>query len=83
MGEVGPSWRQVASKMGRDGAKMSHDGVKMGHASAKMSYDSAKMGIFGSTWNLLWVFWKQFLTISVPGLESKKTFKSCLFLCIC
>ena len=63
--KLGPSWRQVASKMGHDGAKMGHDSAKMGH-------DSAKMGILDSTWELSGAFWRHFLTISAPGLESEK-----------
>ena len=61
---------------------MGHDGAKMGHDSAKMGHDSAKMGILDSTWELSGAFWRHFLTISAPGLESEKHFKkTCVFMC--
>ena len=76
--KLGSSWRQVPSKMGHDGAKMGHDGAKMGHDSAKMGHDSAKMGILDSTWELSGAFWRHFLTISAPGLESEFDFVGAL-----
>ena len=39
---------------------------------AKLGHDSAKMGILDSTWELSGAFWRHFLTISAPGLESEK-----------
>ena len=43
--KLGPSWRQVASKMGHDGAKMGHDNANMGHDSVKMAC-RAQLGSF-------------------------------------